>query len=205
MVRSRSPPDATWTIVIEIDAFLRPTPMFNARKFLILPTLAVYAAHAITWSAAGDERSLVPLPRVEATSPEQAAATLQFADGFRAELIAAEPLVTDPIAMQYDENGLAYVIEMNDYPYSDKSYDQSWTDQKSPAIGRVRVLEDTNGDGKFDKSTVFADHLSWPSGIAIWQGGIYVAATPNVWYLKDLDGAESAYRQALEEMFLNVD
>ncbi|MCP4195153.1 MAG: c-type cytochrome [Planctomycetaceae bacterium] len=130
--------------------------------------------------------------RVPATAPADAAHTLRLQNGFRAELIAAEPLVTDPIAMQYDENGLGYVVEMNDYPYSDKSHDASWTEQTSAAIGRIRVLEDTDGDGKFDRSTIFADKLSWPSGIALWKGGLYVAATPDIWYLKDLDGDRRA-------------
>lgn len=130
--------------------------------------------------------------RVPPTAPVDAVKTIQLQNGFRAELVAAEPLITDPIAMQYDENGLAYVVEMNDYPYSDKSHDQAWEDQTSEPIGRVRVLEDVDGDGKFDKSTVFADKLSWPSGVALWKGGVYVAATPDVWYFKDTDGDHRA-------------
>jgi putative membrane-bound dehydrogenase-like protein len=128
------------------------------------------------------------LPRVAPKTPSEAVQTIRLQDGFHAELVAAEPMVTDPIAMQYDENGLAYVIEMNDYPYSDKSYDLAWQTQTSEPIGRVRLLEDTNGDGIFDKSTVFADHLSWPTGVAVWKGGVYVMATPDVFYLKDTDG-----------------
>ncbi|MCA9181602.1 MAG: hypothetical protein KDA51_09110, partial [Planctomycetales bacterium] len=128
------------------------------------------------------------LPRVAPKSPAEAIQTIRLQDGFHAELVAAEPMVTDPIAMQYDENGSAYVIEMNDYPYSDKSYDLAWQTQTSEPIGRVRLLEDTNGDGIFDKSSVFADHLSWPTGVAVWKGGVYVMATPDVFYLKDTDG-----------------
>ena len=133
--------------------------------------------------------SLRPIP---ATEPAQAPQTLRLQNGFRAELVAAEPLVTDPIAMQCDENGLLYVVEMNDYPYSDKSKDQAWEEQTSAPIGRIRVLEDTNGDGRMDKSTVFADKLSWPAGVALWKGGVYVAATPDVLYLKDTDGDRKA-------------
>lgn len=128
------------------------------------------------------------LPRVAPKTPAESLQTIQLQDGFHAELVAAEPMVTDPIAMQYDENGSAYVIEMNDYPYSDKSYDVAWQTQASEPIGRVRFLEDTNGDGTFDKSTVFADSLSWPTGVALWKGGVYVMATPDMFYLKDTDG-----------------
>ncbi|WP_162006614.1 PVC-type heme-binding CxxCH protein [Roseimaritima sediminicola] len=128
------------------------------------------------------------LPRIAPKSPEEALATIVLEDGFRAELVAAEPMVTDPIAMQYDENGAAYVVEMNDYPYSDKSHDQAWQEQTSEPIGRVRLLQDTDGDGTFDKSTIFADRLSWPTGVAVWKGGVYVMATPDVFYLKDTDG-----------------
>ncbi|MFV0443858.1 MAG: PVC-type heme-binding CxxCH protein, partial [Planctomycetaceae bacterium] len=133
-----------------------------------------------------------PLRRVPGTPPTETIATLRLQNGFRAELVAAEPLVCDPVAIAYDENGLAYVAEMIDYPYSDPSHDQAWKDQTSAPIGRVRVLADVDGDGVFDRSTVFAENLSWPSGIACSHGGVYVAATPDVWYLKDTDGDHKA-------------
>jgi len=135
---------------------------------------------------------LEPLPRAEPVSPAESADTFQILDGFRMELLAAEPLVTDPVAMQYDENGLAYVVEMNDYPYTDTNLDVAWKEQTSASIGRIRVLEDSDGDGRFDKSTVFAEGLSWPTGIAFWKGGVFVTATPDVWYLKDTDGDHKA-------------
>ena len=130
--------------------------------------------------------------RIPPTEPADAEKTIRLQDGFQADLIAAEPLVTDPVDMQYDENGLAYVIEMNDYPYSDPSKDQAWQEQQSPPLGRIRILEDTNADGVFDHATVFADSLSWPSGLAFWQGGVFVAATPTLWYFKDTDGDRRA-------------
>ncbi len=127
--------------------------------------------------------------RIPPRSPEAAQKTFQLLDGFRLELLAAEPLVTSPVALAYDENGRAYVVEMYDYPYTDKDKHQPWKENTTDLpLGRVRLLEDTNGDGKFDKSTIFADHLSWPTGIAIWKGGAFVIATPDIWYFKDTDG-----------------
>ena len=102
------------------------------------------------------------------------------------QLIAAEPLVTDPVAITYDADGRAYVCEMNDYPYTDKAAHKPSQENPTDAhIGKVRLLTDTDGDGTFDKATVFADGLSWPTGAACWKGGIFVTATPDVWYLKD--------------------
>ncbi len=132
------------------------------------------------------------LPRIPARSPVKAAHTFTLQDGFRMELLASEPLVTDPVALQYDENGLAYVVEMNDYPYADPSHDAPFDEQQSEPGGRIRILEDTDGDGQLDKGTVFADALSWPTGLAFWKGGVFVTATPHLWYLKDTDGDRRA-------------
>lgn len=129
--------------------------------------------------------------RTRPTEPAEAEKTLQTLFGFQMQLLAAEPLVTDPVAIEYDENGLTYVVEMSDYPYTDKNADKPFTEKTSDLpIGKVRVLEDV--DGRFDRSTVFAEDLSWPTGIACWKGGVFVAATPDVWYFKDTDGDRKA-------------
>lgn len=129
------------------------------------------------------------LPFVPPTPPEQAAGKFRVLHGFRMELLAAEPLVASPVAMTYDENGRAYVCEMRDYPYTDKAnHKPSQENPTDQPIGRVRLLEDTDGDGDFDKSVVFAEGLSWPTGVACWKGGVFVAATPDIWYFKDTDG-----------------
>jgi putative membrane-bound dehydrogenase-like protein len=78
---------------------------------------------------------------------------------------------------------------MNDYPYTDKSAHKPSQENPTDAnIGKVRLLTDTDGDGVFDKASVFAEGLSWPTGAACWKGGIFVTATPDVWYLKDTNG-----------------
>ena len=113
--------------------------------------------------------------------------------GFQMQLIAAEPLVTDPVAMAIDEDGRAYVVEMNDYPYTNPKTHRPWQDNRTDQpIGRVRLLEDTDGNGTFDQSTVFAEGLSWPSGIVCYRGGVFVTATPDIWYLKDSDNNKIA-------------
>ncbi len=130
-----------------------------------------------------------PSLRIAPVEPAAAEKTFHALDGFHMDLIAAEPLVTDPVAMAYDERGRAWVVEMNDYPYTDKANDvpqkERTTDQP---LGKVRILEDVDGDGVMDRSHILAEELSWPTGIALYDGGCYVTATPDVWYLKDTDG-----------------
>lgn len=120
---------------------------------------------------------LKPLP---AKTPSEAAAMFETARGFQMELVAAEPLVASPVAATFDENGQLYVAEMRDYPYKPRP------GQKP--LGTIRLLRDTDGDGRFDQSTIFADGLLWPAGVACWKGGVFVAAPPDIWFLKDFNG-----------------
>ena len=120
---------------------------------------------------------LQPLPP---KTPQEALKTFETAPGFHMELVAAEPLVYDPVAAAFDEDGNLYVCEMRDYPFKP-------AEGREP-IGSVRLLRDTDGDGVYDKSTVFADKLLWAAGVAPWKGGVFVAAPPDIWYFKDKDG-----------------
>src|ERR1051325_8965636 len=152
-------------------------------------TVSVFAAEQDPRMVPPPDAVRGKLPSIPPTPAREAAKTFRVLDGFRMDLLASEPLVASPVAMTYDENGRAYVCEMRDYPYTDKAHHQR--NQENPtdaAIGTVRLLEDTDGDGVFDKATVFADGLSWPTGVACWKGGVFVAATPDLWYLKDTDG-----------------
>lgn len=174
--------------------------MHRARFFpliLVLGGLCAGAALVARWGQAQAPRASQapdePIPRTPPLEPDQAAESFRVRNGFSLDLLAHEPLVTDPVAMEYDENGLAYVVEMRDYPYTDKSTDQPNVERLTDLpLGRVRVLEDVDGDGKFDRSEIFAEDLSWPTGVVCWKGGIYVSATPDVWYLRDTDGDHRA-------------
>lgn len=152
-------------IALRSCIFSRSIYVRNALATILL----VLACAAGSW---GEE-----LPRVPPTAPEDALATFQIAEGFRIEQVAAEPLVVDPVAMAFDEWGRMYVVEMCDYSEQDKE-----------RLGRIRLLTDENGDGKFDKSVVFADDLSWPTAIACYDGGVFIGAAPDLQYLKDNRG-----------------
>jgi putative membrane-bound dehydrogenase-like protein len=120
---------------------------------------------------------LKPIPP---KTPLEALKTFETIPGFHMELIASEPNVRSPISGAIDEEGNLYITEMIDYPYYPKPGDKP--------LGCVRLLRDTNGDGIYDKATVFAEHLLWAGGVACWKGGVFVAAPPDIWYFKDTDG-----------------
>ena len=109
--------------------------------------------------------------------------TFKLRPGFRIELAAHEPQVRDPIELCFDEDGRMFVVEMIDY---------SELRDADPHLGRIRLLEDLDGDGRYERSSVYADDLPWPTAAICWQGGIFVAATPDLFYLKDTDGDRKA-------------
>ncbi len=110
-------------------------------------------------------------------SIQEAVKTIRIAPGFRIEPFASEPDVLSPAAMEWDENGRIYVVEDRAYPLN--------TEGK---LGQVALLEDTNGDGVPDHSTVFADHLTMPTGVMRWKKGILVTDAPDVIYFEDTNG-----------------
>lgn len=126
------------------------------------------------------------LPRLPAVEVADALATFQVRPGFQLELAAHEPEVRDPIELCFDADGRMFVVEMIDY---------SELRDADPHLGRIRLLEDTDGDGRYEKSTVYADDLPWPTAVICWDGGVFVAATPDVIYLKDTDGDRVADRR----------
>jgi putative membrane-bound dehydrogenase-like protein len=131
-----------------------------------------------------DEELRSFLKPVAPKSPAEALQTFETAPGFRMELVAHEPLVHSPVAAAFDEDGNLYVAEMIDYPYLPRP-------GQKPR-GTIRLLQDVDGDGVFDKSYVFEEGLYGVSGIAPYKGGVFVIAPPDIWYLKDTDGDHRA-------------
>jgi putative membrane-bound dehydrogenase-like protein len=158
----------------------------RSRQILLALTAIIALFCAITFvtsDSRGDAASKpsadskIVLERVPPVEPDESLATIEIADGFRIEQVAAEPLVIDPVAMAFDERCRMYVVEMRDYSERDKE-----------RLGRIRLLSDEDGDGLFEKSQVFADDLSWPTAVACYDGGIFVGNSPDILYLKDTNG-----------------
>jgi putative membrane-bound dehydrogenase-like protein len=142
-----------------------------------LPALLLFLSFSLL--AAEPTVSSNDLPRFPANEPKDALKTFQVKPGFHLEIAACEPNVVSPVAMCFDENNRLFVVEMVDY---------SERREETPHLGRIRMLEDMDGDGVFEKSTVFADNLPWPTAVLYYNGGIFVGSTPDILYLKDTDG-----------------
>jgi len=133
-------------------------------------------------------------PAAENTHPIADRTNSELHPALEISLYAREPDVVDPVALTFDETGRMYVVEMRDYPYGFGS-------NRKPG-GTVRLIEDTNGDARADRSIVFADNLSFPTSICAWKGGVLVAAPPEILFLKDTDGDGKAdVREILLEGF----
>lgn len=135
---------------------------------------------------AGEEQPPPPahwaIPPSPVLTPEQALASFRIAPGFQVELVASEPLIESPVAVEFDPDGRLFVLEMRGFM---RTVDGRGEEQPT---GRVSVLEDTNGDGRMDKGTVFAEGFVLPRAMALVRGGLLVAEPPRLWFLKDSDG-----------------
>ena len=130
----------------------------------------------LTAAVADDKSSGVPCPTSAADSLKQ----IHIREGFEVQLVVSEPLVMDPVAIDWGLDGTLWVVEMADYPLG--------IDGHGKPGGRVRVIRDSDRDGRYDESSLFAEGLSFPTGILVWGNGILVTAAPHILYLEDSDG-----------------
>ena len=112
-------------------------------------------------------------------SPAEALEAFKVEPGARVELAAAEPLVRDPVALCFGDAGRMFVVEGRSYPQLGES---------PLTLGTVALLEDADGDGRFEKRTTFADGFTFPNGILPWGGGVFLTCAPDIWFLKDTTG-----------------
>jgi glucose/arabinose dehydrogenase len=117
-----------------------------------------------------------------ALAPADALNTVYMPPGYRIELVASEPLVQEPVALDWDTAGRLWVVEMPGF-----MADITGSNEHEP-IGRIVVLEDADGDGRMDRRTVFADHLVLARSLKVLDHGVLVAEPPNVWLMRDTDG-----------------
>ena len=144
-----------------------------------------------------EELLQVPGPRPR--SPQESLRAMRLPKGFTATLVASEPLVMDPVFIDWDERGRMWVAEMGDYPFAEGEATSdgkvTWRDGvpgegagRGLQAGRVRILEDSDGDGLYEKSTLFLDGLKHVTGLACWKGGVFVASVPDIFHALDDDG-----------------
>ena len=163
-------------------------PRTSLRTRTFIATASVLAIGTLGWALhdknAGPEQFEIKfkLPAPKPLTPDEELKTFKLPKGFHAELVAAEPMIEEPVAMSWDEKGRLFVCEMRGYmqDVEGKGEDQ--------AIGRIVMLEDTDGDGKMDKRTVFADKLLQPRSVTCVNGGVLVGEPPALWFLKDTNG-----------------
>ncbi|MFC5624862.1 DUF7133 domain-containing protein [Algoriphagus winogradskyi] len=117
-----------------------------------------------------------------AQSAEEELETFQLEEGFQIQLVAAEPMVEDPVFITFDEDSRLWVIEMRGF-----MTDTLGSEEDKP-IGRISVLEDEDGDGVMDKSTIYLDSLIMPRALGFFADGVLVSENTALWVTKDLDG-----------------
>ena len=113
-------------------------------------------------------------------SPADSCAAIRIRDGLSVSLAVAEPLVVSPVAIDWGADGKLWVAEMRDYPMGG--------DGKFAPGGTIRLLEDTDGDGRYDKATVFLDGLPFPTGVTAWGRGVLICAAPDILFAEDTNG-----------------
>lgn len=126
-------------------------------------------------------------------SPVESLNLLTVPDGITVELIAAEPLIRDPVNFALGADGTLWVVEMGDYPRGDPDNEATKPSndahpENSPPGGQVKRLTDTDGDGRFDEATTFLNKLKFPAGIFPWRDGVIVVAAPEILFARDTDG-----------------
>ena len=140
-------------------------------------------------SAQDAKKQLIPhaqdKPPNDPRDPVTAAKMMTVPEGFSVEVVAAEPDIVNPVAMTIDEKGRFWITESLEYPRR----------EPGPGRDRVKILEDTDGDGRADRFTVFLEGLNIPSGIAVGHGGVWIANSPDILFVQDTDGDGKADKQ----------
>ena len=165
----------------------------SSHRPLVYRTLALASFLVAGAIVARPVRAAFPSP--PALEPQASLLQAYVQPGYSLQLMASEPLVADPVAIDWGPDGRLWVVEMADYPYG-------MDDQGTPG-GRIRFLEDTDDDGLYDRSVVFLDGVSFPTAVMPWRDGVLVTAAPELFYATDTDGDGRAdHREVLFRGFI---
>ncbi|WP_138993160.1 PVC-type heme-binding CxxCH protein [Larkinella sp. C7] len=181
--------DSTWTnpgfreLVNRGVLWAIGEPVTKQIAKLAIPNVDIYESANIA-IADYTKRHRVPAMQV-ALKPDESKKLMQVPADFDIQLFAAEPDITNPIAMAWDERGRLWIVESVDYP-------NTFLETDGAANDRIKICEDTNGDGRADKFTVFADKLNIPTSMVFANGGVVVSMAPHFVFLKDTDGDDKA-------------
>ncbi len=157
-----------------MNLFRRPRPLFLAHATAVL--IAVVFLQTVNLPAV---EPVVFSPAFAPGVADNPLKAFETEPGFTVTLVAAEPLVVDPVALAFDEHGRLFVAEDRDYPIGSPD---------GRPLGVIALLEDTDGDGRMDRRTDFATGIKFPNGVMCWRGGLIVTASPHVWWLADTNG-----------------
>jgi glucose/arabinose dehydrogenase/mono/diheme cytochrome c family protein len=178
----------------------------NKNLGLLFVMLAVFTVFSCATPKASESKTLLPVqkkkdkkkkkstdnlenwksietPAAPSLTPAEAMKKFKIAPGFKLELVASEPVLDNPVAMTWDGDGRLWVVQMPAY-----MHDAYGKDEEKMKTGRITVLQDTNGDGKMNKHTVFLDGLIMPRTIAMVKGGVLIAEPPHLWFCEDTNG-----------------
>jgi uncharacterized protein len=180
-------------------------------KTFQLPHFRAVLLRGIAWAGKRDvdllctpeELATLRYPEGGPTAPEKAAAHLDLHPEFDMNLVAAEPLINKPIALDWDPSGRLWVAETPEYPNGRRGIPQqhaaeAWKDsgalvnqagvQDRPAQDRISILVDTTGDGRADKKEIFYEGLELVTGFVFYRDGVIASAAPDIWWLRDTTG-----------------
>lgn len=162
-----------WVLACKLFAKMKPVRLLRYRLLCLLLALALQCATSL--------RAAEAPPRIEPLTPEESLKHIHLPPGFRAELVAAEPMIEEPVMCAWDADGRMYVAEMRGYMQDTAG---TGRDERN---GRVKRLEDTDGDGRMDRVTIFADGLLLPRIITPLDARIIIRETHNAAFVSFRD------------------
>jgi putative membrane-bound dehydrogenase-like protein len=136
------------------------------------------------WAGQNGTQAAQPTRAKSPLSVADSLAAFQLEPGLKIDIVAAEPEVVSPVSIAFDEQGQLWVVEMSDYPNGPKPGE--------PPQSRIKLLEDRDGDGRFETAHIFADKLLFATGVQPWRGGVIVTLAGEIAYFKDTDGDHRA-------------